>query len=68
MELAATGSRHCTMNLDTCLAMVTESILGTIRLLQEGIKPDDLISRVTTPGGITGEGVKILEQDLPPDI
>ncbi|MFH0968524.1 MAG: pyrroline-5-carboxylate reductase dimerization domain-containing protein [Methanobacteriota archaeon] len=66
VELAAAGSRHSTLSQDACLAMVTETAFGTIRLLQEGIKPDDLISRVATPGGITEEGVKILEQDLPP--
>lgn len=66
MEYAAAGSRNSTLSQDACLAMVIETTCGTIRLLQEGIKPDDLISRVATPGGITEEGVKILEHDLPP--
>ncbi|PKL59977.1 MAG: pyrroline-5-carboxylate reductase [Methanomicrobiales archaeon HGW-Methanomicrobiales-4] len=65
MEFAAAGSRHSTLSQDACLEMVTETAFGTIRLLQEGVHPEDLISRVATPGGITEEGVKILEQDLP---
>ena len=66
MEFAEAGARNSTLSPDICLQMVIRTVFGTALMLTEGIQPGDLISRVATPGGITEEGVKILEQDLPP--
>ncbi|PWR74684.1 pyrroline-5-carboxylate reductase dimerization domain-containing protein [Methanospirillum lacunae] len=65
LEFALAGSRHSTLTLNECLEMVVSTAFGTALMLQEGMEPEDLIRRVATPGGITEEGVKILERDLP---
>lgn len=65
LEFALAGTRHSTLTLNECLEMVVSTAFGTALMLQEGIGPEDLIHRVATPGGITEEGVKILERDLP---
>ncbi|HWQ66088.1 MAG TPA: pyrroline-5-carboxylate reductase dimerization domain-containing protein [Methanospirillum sp.] len=65
MEFAAAGSRHSSLSYEEAFEMVLGTALGTALLLHDGVKPDDLISRVATPGGITEEGIKILEHDLP---
>lgn len=46
--------------------MLLQTVYGTARLmLEEKMDFDDLISRVATKGGITEEGVKVLEEGLP---
>lgn len=66
MEFADAGARHSTLDLEICRQMVLATAFGTALMLQEGMQAEDLISRVATPGGITEEGVKILERGLPP--
>jgi len=66
IEFAQVGSRHCSLTAQECLEMVVSTAFGTTLMLQEGTDPKDLISMVATPGGITEEGVKNLEEDLPP--
>jgi len=65
VEMAAAGARHSTISQEECLQMAVRTAQGTIRLLQEGVTPDELIRLVATPGGITEEGVNILKKDLP---
>ncbi|WP_319578415.1 pyrroline-5-carboxylate reductase dimerization domain-containing protein [uncultured Methanospirillum sp.] len=65
LEFASAGSRHSSLTIDECLEMVVSTVFGTALMLQDGVSPEDLITRVATPGGITEEGVKILEKDLP---
>ncbi len=46
--------------------MVLQTLLGTIKLLTEKkMSFEEIISRVATKGGITEEGIKSLETDLP---
>jgi pyrroline-5-carboxylate reductase len=46
--------------------MVLMTFLGTVRLLQgKKFGFDELITRVATKGGITEEGLKILDEHLP---
>ncbi len=65
LEFALAGSRHCSLSPEECLDMVVTTAFGTALMLQEGADPEDLIRQVATPGGITEEGVKIFERDLP---
>jgi pyrroline-5-carboxylate reductase len=66
IEFAQAGSRHSSLTVQECLEMVVSTAFGTTLMLQERTELKDLISMVATPGGITEEGVKILEEDLPP--
>ncbi|GAB6275056.1 MAG: hypothetical protein STSR0004_19210 [Peptococcaceae bacterium] len=46
--------------------MVINTLYGTAKLLYEkSMKFDDVVTRVATKGGITQEGVKVLEDKLP---
>lgn len=46
--------------------LLLETLLGTARLLSErGMGFDETVRRVATPGGITREGVNVLEAGLP---
>lgn len=46
--------------------IIIPTCFGTARLMEEySVKPNDLISRVATKGGISEEGVKILDAELP---
>ena len=65
-ELAEAGVRSSGLSAEICLEMVIRTAFGTALMLAEGMKPEELINRVATPGGITEEGVKILETDLAP--
>lgn len=54
--------------LDRAVAqeLLLETLLGTARLLAErGMGFDETVRRVATPGGITREGVNVLEAGLP---
>lgn len=45
--------------------LVGEMLLGTGRLLTEGgFTPESLQQRVNVPGGITGEGLRLLDEEL----
>lgn len=46
--------------------IIIPTCFGTAKLMEEhSVKPNDLISRVATKGGISEEGVKILDAELP---
>jgi competence protein ComER len=46
-------------------AMVLQTTVATARLLDEtGLSFDHVIEKVSTPGGITAEGIKVLDQHL----
>ena len=48
------------------LDLLNQTLLGTAQLFcQKGVLYDELISRVATKGGITEEGLKILDRELP---
>lgn len=54
------------LSLDTARKMLVETMLGTAQLLQsEQLGFDQLIERVATKGGITEEGLRVLEKRLP---
>jgi len=48
---------------ETINAMIRTTTLGTCRLMQRtGYSFDDIIARVSTPGGVTAEGIKVLDE------
>lgn len=51
---------------DEITAMVQETLYGTAKLmLEKNMDYNDVITRVATKGGITEEGVKVIEADMP---
>lgn len=66
MKFSETGSKYSNFTMEETEDMVIKTLYGTVKLLHEGnMSFQDVISRVATKGGITEEGVKILEKDLP---
>lgn len=50
----------------TAEALVRETALGTARLLQEaGLSFAEVVQRVSVPGGITAEAIKVLAERIP---
>ncbi len=65
-SLAKAAGHHGNFTSDELNDLILPTYYGTAKLLMEsGITPDDLIARVATKGGITEEGVKILDKALP---
>lgn len=60
------GLRHSEIQSDVAQRMVVSTLFGTAKLMTEkGIGFSELIKRVATKGGITEEGVKVLNNHLP---
>jgi len=60
------GIRHSEIPSDVAYRMVVSTLFGTAKLLTErGIDFGEMIRRVATKGGITEEGVKVLNRHLP---
>ena len=45
--------------------MVLETLMGTALTLESGVSVPELNEKVATKGGITEQGLKILEDELP---
>ncbi|WP_414470314.1 pyrroline-5-carboxylate reductase dimerization domain-containing protein [Methanobacterium sp. ACI-7] len=66
MQFAEAGVRHGNFTIKEAEEMVAKTLYGTAKLIyEEKISFKEIISRVATPGGITEEGVKILEKNMP---
>ncbi len=60
------AKKHTTLNEEIIINMVIETVYGTGKLLYERkITFEQLIERVATKGGITEEGVHIIEEKMP---
>ena len=60
--LAAAGTEQG-LPRDVSLALARQTLLGAARLLETGAAgPEEMIRQVTTPGGTTIEGLKVLER------
>jgi pyrroline-5-carboxylate reductase len=58
--------RHTSIPKENAIKMIIETVYGTGKLLLEKeMKFEQLIGRVATKGGITEEGVKIIENKMP---
>jgi pyrroline-5-carboxylate reductase len=65
-EFAFSGARAGGIDEQEALIMVTETMLGTALMLADGpLSPQELAGRVATKGGITEQGLKVLETELP---
>jgi len=63
------AEKHTKINKNDIVKMVIETMYGTGKLLMDkNMSFDELINRVATKGGITEEGVKIIEKKLPETI
>ncbi|WP_226666622.1 pyrroline-5-carboxylate reductase [Metabacillus litoralis] len=49
------------MTKDVAQKLVTEMVIGSAEMLKTGKLPSDLREQVTTPGGATAEGLKVLK-------
>jgi pyrroline-5-carboxylate reductase len=66
MKFAEAGVKYSNLTKEESNDMVIKTLYGTAKLLQDGnMNFQEVISRVATKGGITEEGVKILENKLP---
>jgi len=65
-RFAEAGSRRSDLDGDTLRRMVVETLLGTALTLSSGeVSFDELRSRVATKGGITEQGLAVLDVELP---
>jgi Pyrroline-5-carboxylate reductase len=66
MKFAETSAKNSNFTEEEVEDMVIKTLYRTAKLLYEGnMDFEEVISRVATKGGITEEGVKILEKELP---
>jgi pyrroline-5-carboxylate reductase len=67
MKFAETALERDIFTTEEVEEMVTETLYGTARLLHEkDLKFEDVINQVATKGGITEEGLKVLDLELSP--
>ncbi len=63
----AQAARHYQPDLpaETVDALIRHTVKATCRLLErQGLTFDDIIARVSTPGGVTAEGIKALDEHM----
>ncbi len=66
MKFAEVSARNSNFTKEEAENMVINTLYGTAKLLkEENMSFKEVISRVATKGGITEEGVKVLEKELP---
>lgn len=67
MEFAKKGAKNSSISQKEAEDMVIKTVYGTAKLLHDkNMSFEELISRVATKGGITEEGIKVLDNNLPP--
>ena len=65
IEFAKKGAEKSNINQKEAEDMVIKTLYGTAKLLHdENMDFEELISRVATKGGITEEGIKVLDKEL----
>ena len=66
MEFAKSASRNNRFSEEDAVEMVIKTLYGTAKLLNEkNMSFVNLINTVATKGGITEEGLKVLDNELP---
>jgi pyrroline-5-carboxylate reductase len=66
LKFAEGGAQAGGFTKEEAIEMVTETMMGTaILLTDKGFGPDQIKSRVATKGGITEEGLKVLDREMP---
>lgn len=67
-EIAKAGAK-LGLDYETALQLAAQTALGSARMILEtGVAPEQLIANVTTPGGTTAEGNKVLKESNISDI
>jgi pyrroline-5-carboxylate reductase len=67
MSFARSGAEKSNLSPEEAENMVIKTLYGTAKLLaKKEMSFEEIISRVATKGGITEEGIKLLEKELPP--
>jgi len=61
IEAMIDGGIRMGLSRDDATRLVVQTLLGTARLLDEGMSPERLREMVTSPGGTTAEGLKVFE-------
>jgi pyrroline-5-carboxylate reductase len=65
-KFAEAGVRHSDLDPETARRMVMETLLGTALVLSSGeVDFDEFKSKVATKGGVTEQGLAVLDQELP---
>ena len=64
-QFSSAGVRHGQIIPEEAWGMVLETLVGVALTLQNGIGVEELKSKVATKGGITEQGLKVLERELP---
>jgi pyrroline-5-carboxylate reductase len=65
-EFARAAALASTLTPEQARALVIPTLSGTARLLDErGYSVETILRRVATPGGITEEGAKLLQSEMP---
>ncbi|MFA6226547.1 MAG: pyrroline-5-carboxylate reductase dimerization domain-containing protein [Methanoregula sp.] len=65
-EFARAAVRHSTLSPEQARALAVSTLSGSAQLLDEqGYTLEMILRRVATPGGITEEGVKQLQSEMP---
>jgi pyrroline-5-carboxylate reductase len=65
-EFAKAGAKNGNFTTKEAEEMVIKTLYGTSKLLyEENMSFNELISKVATKGGITEEGIKVLEKEMP---
>lgn len=65
-EFARAAARGSALTPEQARALVIPTLSGTARLLDErGYTMETILRRVATPGGITEEGAKLLQSEMP---
>jgi pyrroline-5-carboxylate reductase len=65
-KFAQAGLRHSDLDGETARRIVVETLLGTALTLSSGdLSFDELKSRVATKGGISEQGLAVLDRELP---
>lgn len=66
LKFSQTATKRGIFSDDEVREMVTSTLYGTAKLLCEtDLSFEDVMLRVATPGGITEEGLKVLDTELP---
>ncbi|MEI6795604.1 MAG: pyrroline-5-carboxylate reductase dimerization domain-containing protein [Methanomassiliicoccales archaeon] len=65
-HFADAGCRHSDLSPADAYLMVTETLLASASLLRDGgVLPDQMRELVATPGGITEQGLMVLDRKMP---
>lgn len=65
-KFAEAGVRHSDLDPETARRLVVETLLGTALTLSDGVVSlDEMKSMVATKGGITEQGLAVLDREMP---